>query len=262
MLGRMAVVAALGLVAFATGCGDDDDKKKSDQDPVVGVDGGSPDGEDGLGGRGMDGGLGLDGAVVTRDGGLSADGAVIGDGGCVLDPRFGCGQQTGSWIRYPNGLEIDLASGLAWAPAQAPSGAHGDDAWHYCQGLSIDGISEFELPTIDQVRTLAAGCADSVVGGSCRVAHEDCIGPECGTGDACKACEAGKGPHASGGYCRPEVGSCVTAWSLSACDSNGPTASCPTHRHWYYDVQTGGFGLSEVGSSLSGRCVARLATTN
>lgn len=244
-------------MVIAAGCGDDDEDKKVEAAPLDASTGHG--GEDGLG-RDMDARVEIDGERLS-DGGIGRlpDGALAGDGGCdVIDPHFGCGRQTGDWVRFESGLEVDRASGLAWAPVQAPSGAHGEDAAHYCQDLNLQGISEFSLPTIDQVRTLSAGCESARPGGGCRVAHGSCVGPECAAGDACRACEPGKGPHASGGYCRPELGECVNAWALTACDDLGPSGNCPSHRHWYYDVQTGSFALAELPTQLSGRCVARM----
>ena len=257
MLARSCLALALGFVVLA-GCGDDEkDERQTDnpgQDPT------------GMGGGDIDGGIGLDASTDgPRDATVLPDGRVIGadagDGGCdLIDPQFGCGRGTGTLVRFDDGLEIDRASGLAWAPAMPASGELGVNADQGCEGLSIGGIDEFTLPTIDQVRTLAAGCPASEPGGSCTVAHETCVGLECGTNaQTCKPCEVGKGPHESGGYCRPELAECVTAWSLTACDDNGPTASCPAHRHWFYDVKTGSFGLSQPNSKLAGRCVARIA---
>jgi len=260
MLARSCLALAFGVVVLA-GCGDDEkDAPKTDET--------RPENPTGSGGSTLDSGVGLD---ASHDGESDArvlpDGRVIGgdagDGGCdVLDPQFGCGVGTGSWVRFANGLEVDRANGLAWVPTMPLSGELGVNAGRGCTALSIAGIDEFDLPTIDQVRTLAAGCPASEPGGSCAVADATCVGPECGIdqGDGkCTPCEVGKGPHPSGGYCRPDVAECVTAWALTACDDNGPTASCPVHRHWYYDVTTGGFGLSQPDSQLAGRCVARIA---
>lgn len=262
MLARSCLILALGL-GVLTACGDDGDEGSPGTSPTDPTGMGNP--------PGLDSGIGLDaGLSGSADGGPSdggtrlLDGRVLGggDAGCaVSDPQLGCGEEKGAFVRFDNGIELDRTTGLAWAPVQMVSSAHGDEAERYCDELSLAGVDTFTLPTVDQLRTLAAGCADSATGGSCKLAAESCVDYSCGIEpDSCSACEVGKGPHASGGFCRPELADCVNTWSQNSCDDKGATEGCPTHRRWYYDGLVGSFALSQAGSPIHGRCVVRIAT--
>ncbi|MET0341963.1 MAG: hypothetical protein ABW252_13240 [Polyangiales bacterium] len=265
MLARSCLVLALGLGVLA-GCGDDEKDDGAPEAPTDPTGMGNPSGGD------IDGGLGLDAGSTSGDGGLASDGGLTlldgrvlgggqGDAGCALaDPQLGCGSANGGLVTFDNGIELDRATGLAWAPVPAATSMHGDEAEAYCEQLELGGIAAFELPTVDQLRTLAAGCADTVVGGSCKLAATACVDVACGLEpESCTVCEFGKGPHPGGGYCRPELANCVNSWAQTACDDNGPTETCAEHRRWYYDVAIGGFALSMSSSPIHGRCVARIA---
>lgn len=288
LMQRLAVGFALGLVALGgAACGDDDDNKEpvgADGSVVQDEDAALPEGPDGLPSTDMDGGgkLGLDAGLgggsadgsTAGDGAVGADGAVVGDGsigagatldggaradgGCdIVDERFGCGTVDGDWVRFDSGYELDRTRKQLWSPPRATRSD--DELYQECQALVHGGIDGFNLPTMNQIRTLAAGCATTQLGGSCPLETDVCIKSSCGLDEtACKACEPGKGPHASGGFCRPELGECTAMWSLDYCDDLSHGGDCTTHRHWYYDVKTGGFALADEGAVLAGRCVATL----
>lgn len=262
MLARSCLILALGLGVLG-GCGDDEKDDATPEAPNDPTGMGNPPGNDLDSGVGLDASVSADGgAGDAGDGGITLlDGRVLGgesDGGC--DPELGCGTANGDIVRFDNGIELDRTTGLAWAPVPAATAMHGDEAERFCEQLELGGISAFALPTVDELRTLAAGCADAVVGGSCKLAHDGCVDVSCGIDpESCTLCEFGKGPHPGGGYCRPELASCVNSWAQTACDDDGATESCPDHRRWYYDVAIGGFALSQSGSPIHGRCVARIA---
>jgi hypothetical protein len=105
------------------------------------------------------------------------------------------------------------------------------------------------------VRSLTAGCA-----ASCRLATDTCTGRQCNEACESAACEQGRGPHASGGYCRPELSVCSPVFTRDACDI-GDFSDCTVHQHWYFDPQTGIFRLVGVGQRVAGRCVAQVRGT-
>lgn len=259
-----------GATDAATGTGDAG-TPGGNRDGAVGTDGAvEMDGGD----TDMDGSLRLDGS--TEDAGASDDAGATGDGGAadagaqpadaaqmtdatvapdsgpqpgpcdIEDPRFGCGRVSGTWVQFDE-YSVDRATGLVWAPVNADQ----SDNQHTegCASPGFEGVGEFMLPTIDQVRTLAAGCEPS-----CELSSS-CTGEACQSG--CEACTGGQGPHASGGYCRPELEQCSPIFTRNACDL-GPRAGCDVHRHWYYDPATGLFDLVEPGMLVNGRCVAEI----
>jgi len=270
---RLAAHTVLGLIVLATAaCGDD---KKKDRDELM-ADGSIVDPDDEL----PSGDAGVDGAIGNIDGGVSIDAALpdgaiavdagdaaadaasadaaAGDGGCDLDdPRFGCGRvsQNDDWVRFDNGLEIDRETGLGWSPTL--SGVTDDELVSICDQLSLSGLADFRIPEIRDVRTLAAGCPQTLPEGVCQV--QTGAQPRASTG--CGPCNPAVNapPHASGSYCRPEVPDCALLWTLTHCGPND--SDCPTHEHWFYIPSTGavelhGYG-TPVATSARGRCVAR-----
>lgn len=199
----------------------------------------------------------VDGAMVDaasevdagRDAG--ADGAVP----CTInDPRFGCGTRLSiDWIHFASGLDIDTKYGRAWSPVIAASSFQGVRS--ACAALEVDRIVNFEAPEVDDVRTLAAGCAATVPGGSCAVQSGVVLPSQAGS---C-SCDTGVGPN-QGKFCRTEVPDCETLWTATECGL--VNAECPTPRSWFYDVRNGALVLSEPGQPIASgaraRCVAAI----
>lgn len=213
------------------------------------VGGGSDDGS-----VGNDGGGAADAAAdaAVRDAG--GDGAVPCD---VNDRRFGCGtRRSVDSIHFASGLDIDTKYGRAWSPPIRASSFQGVRS--ACAALVVNGISNFEAPEVDDVRTLAAGCAATVPGGSCEVESGVVLPSEAG---AC-ACGAGVGPN-GGRFCRPDVPSCETLWTVTECGV--ASTECPTPRSWFYDVRTGSLVLAgpnePIAQQAQARCVAAINYT-
>jgi hypothetical protein len=206
--------------------------------------------------------IAADGSVATVPGTLDAaapgtdGGAVTTPGNCdVNDPRLGCGTAVSdTWVRYDNGYEGDRASGLLWSPVVTLSDI-GGDLGAYCITLTLDGATHiFDIPYMDAVRTLAAGCDATESGGSCQVRGDETLPSQ---GSTC-SCDSATGPHAAGGFCRTEVSSCATLWSQTYC---GPNNECPEYSSWFYDASNGSVVLAsftgELAKSAKGRCVTQ-----
>lgn len=258
-----------GATDAATGSGDGGTPGSDgavEMDGAVELDAGDTDAGD----TDMDGSLVVDGSTddagADGDGGAEDAGAQPGDaaqrmdasgdpdGGpdaepapCdIEDPRFGCGRVSGTWVQFDE-YSVDRETGLVWAPVNPDQ----SDNQHTegCANPDFEGVDDFMLPSIDQARTLAAGCDPS-----CELSSS-CTGEACQSG--CEACTVGQGPHASGGYCRPELEQCSPIFTRDACDL-GPSAGCAMHQHWYYDPATGLFDLVEPEMLVDGRCVAQI----
>ena len=206
MLARSCLILALGLGVLA-GCGDDESDDRTPGQP-------DPTGSGNPPGSGIDGGIDA-GAPGSSDAGSSdgsitlVDGRVLGgsDGGCdIADPELGCGQASGSVVRFANGLELDRATGLAWAPAQAPSGGHGDGAW---RTPDLTGAAWTIRPADIDRWHARAGC-EPPYGRSCQIAHET-RRPRCESTRLCMPCESASAAQ----YRRTasQMDTCVTAWA-------------------------------------------------
>ena len=183
--------------------------------------------------------------------GDAAGGSVVDAEVCeVRDRRFGCGVVRGSLVEFQTGYTVDRETRLVWAPKVDPLSDNQET--DTCNAETFNGVDEFVLPTIDQVRTLTAGCS-----ASCRLASESCTGQQCNEECLAEACTAGGGPHASGGYCRSELVDCLPMFTRDSCNI-GDFSDCSVHQHWYFDPSTGVFRLVGEGQRVAGRCVARL----
>jgi hypothetical protein len=194
-----------------------------------------------------------DAGSVVADGGssLDASSAPIDAGPCPINhPTYGCGRGVGNgWVVFDNGLEIDRVNRKAWTPVVE---VLDDDALRdLCSPLSLGGLTGYDMPQMSDVRTLAAGCAATVPGGSCQVDQNMVLLDEAGD---C-ACSGGVGPN-NGKFCRPEVSDCETIWVWTHTDETG------WYQHWFYDVDTGSIVPEQVGVGIAvpakGRCVRDL----
>lgn len=151
-------------------------------------------------------------------------------------PVYGCGQRwslpndpSGDWIEFSSGLHVDLETGTGW---MAPGGSlTRDELAAACSTLTVNGVGGWSVPTIDQTRELAAGCATTAPGGSCALSDPSCLSQSCG---ACSSCLGGSGP-AVGLYCRPNVRICFGLRTRSACSDCGEASD------WSYGVSNGNF---------------------
>lgn len=271
MYGPSGRIAATSIALTVLACGDDG---KTHVDQGQQADPGKPtaaarcsDPSPAVGG-GIDAGLTpqtspLDGSLLTvgagAGGGLDAsepegDAQVHCD---VNDPRYGCGTALGpNWLRFEGGLEIDRRYERGWSPVFDVQNM--TDLVARCAGLRMRGIAvgQFKVPAITDVRTLAGGCDNTVLGSSgCRVTSGTYPPAEAGT---C-SCDTCVGPN-NGKFCLPDVPECVSLWTETICEG---TPECPKREVWIYDVSTGAVGLSPVAdleqlTSVKGRCFAGL----
>jgi|GEM_PF-923941 len=105
-----------------------------------------------------------------------ADGYCTHDSGpTFLDSAAGLEWQ---WLIYPLSLTDQFGT---WAEANSA-----------CSDLTLDGKSDWRLPTISELRTLIGGCPGSEDGGSCNLT-DSCTAGECYT-EGCYGCEDYEGP--------------------------------------------------------------------
>jgi len=108
----------------------------------------------------------------------------------------------------------DSTSGLMWQVTSTVGTMNWSNAKSHCQGLGLDGHSDWRLPTISELRSLIRGCDDTETGGDCGVTDE-CLDSSC-LDSPCDGCSSGGGP-AGGCYWPSEMeGTCSWYWSSSA----------------------------------------------
>ena len=87
----------------------------------------------------------------------------------------------------------DNETGYTWSEAVHWE-MNRSDAINYCDSLTEDGISNWRLPTISELRTLVINCPATETGGQCQVT-DDCLESLC-SDDSCSGCEwAGDGKY-------------------------------------------------------------------
>ena len=101
--------------------------------------------------------------------------------------------------------------------------------------------------SLDEARTLAAGCADNEPGGSCPISDPDCLSTSCATTD-CASCLGGAGPK-DGSYCKVDVSFCTHFHTSSVCTDCSPTAD------FIYVTANGYFSTLDVTSLVTTVCV-------
>jgi hypothetical protein len=108
----------------------------------------------------------------------------------------------------------DPTSGLMWENPPNAGAEDWTDAHSYCWYLDIGGYSDWEVPTISELRTLIRGCPETVTGGACGVT-DSCLSSSCEDDGVCWSCSASEGP-ADGCYWPDEMqGPCSVYWSSS-----------------------------------------------
>jgi hypothetical protein len=274
MLDRTTFSFLFAALLLSTACSDDN-KDETPEDDDGGVvtgekEGGVLPGADG--GADLDSSLvtDIDGRVVLPDGqvvepdGALPDGATSsGDassltdasgldasGPCeVNDPKYGCGTLSGTtWVSFPD-FEVDLTNKVAWT--KPVTVVDDDQLAGICPTLTNGGFA-WELPQMEDVRKLAAGCAETVPGGSCQVYLDEVLTTNAGD---CTCDASLVGPN-QGKFCRPEVPECETFWVWTHTYETG------VYQHWFYDVKTGNIVPEYVAVGIAleakGRCVHAL----
>jgi len=191
------------------------------------------------------------GEVIVNAGCADADDATIdfqsGEFQACLHWRdLGGGQ---GWIQYDTGFHYDLTTSLGWVISTASSLTVAQAA-DFCASLEIAGLSDWRLPTINEARSLAGGCANTAPGGSCTIADSSCLNATCGLGAECTSCVYGAGPHGpSHDYCRAEAAVCIVMHTSSLCPD------CTTPGDWRYSPINGNFFSSSVDETTFPVCV-------
>ena len=168
--------------------------------------------------------------------------------GCLHWRDLGDGQ---GWIHYETygGFHYDLSTSLGWV-LRTTSTVTLAEAADFCANFSVVGLSEWRLPTIDEARALAGGCANTAPGGSCPLSDSSCLSSDCGLGSACSSCQFGSGPHLPGNdYCRADALLCSSFHTTSSCPD------CPTPGDWRYNPGNGNFFSASVDQALFPVCV-------
>jgi hypothetical protein len=165
-------------------------------------------------------------------------------GGCIHVNQVTPGH---GWVAYES-FGVDIASGLAFV--QKNDIKNHDDIATACAAMNVQGVSNWRLPTIDEARLLAAGCAPTAPDGTCPLNDPGCLDSSCGfKSPECESCFGNQGPHKSKGYCRPEVPFCLNAATSSACPD------CATPGFWTYGVINGNFYSAKTSDTMFTICV-------
>jgi hypothetical protein len=172
-------------------------------------------------------------------------------------PSYGCGHKydanpgdADAWIRYDAGFHVDVATGLGWA---LPAGSHNAaGAAAACDAFSVAGLTSWRMPTIDEARMLAGGCAPTASGGSCPLSDPSCLLQSCGwASPACDSCTASGGPN-SGQYCKADVAICTFFHTSSVCGDCSDAATTD----WVYIPINGNFYPFSSATSIPTACVS------
>ena len=156
---------------------------------------------------------------------------------------YGCGHRFDAnpndgdaWITYDAGFHVDVATGLGWA---FPGGFRSASAAaSECDALTVAGLADWRMPTIDDARTLAGGCAPTMAGGTCPLHDPSCLTLSCGQQQpACSSCLGGAGPHPDHGYCKVDVAVCTHFHTSSLCSDCGDASA----KNWIYGPSNGNF---------------------
>ena len=122
-----------------------------------------------------------------------------------------------------------------------------NDAKTYCDNLNLDGLDDWRLPTISELRSLIRGCDATVTGGACTVT-DDCLDSTCWNA-ACDGCDPLAGPGSGGAYWPDEM-SGVISWYWSSSPLPNPADVA-----WLVNFGNGLVGSNSIGTgSVSVRC--------
>lgn len=89
-------------------------------------------------------------------------------------------------VTYPGKLNGNTSSDLKWSKI-APKPMMWNEAKKYCENLNEDGYSDWELPTISELRTLIKNCPLTEAGGECKVT-DSCLSYKNCRNNACSGC--------------------------------------------------------------------------
>ena len=170
----------------------------------------------------------------------------------------------------------DNKTNLCWQDPQKDAYDNSDggvtpaDAQRYCSGISLEGYSDWRVPTVDELRTLIRGDAGTVTGGSCPMhdnsTSKDMLNPACLniTEFGGPSVETGEGcywiPELEGTCNKPDPGDKGHALEYMS------STQCPDEptKGWYGTVlfDNGGVCWNEINTLADVRCVRDAPTKN
>jgi hypothetical protein len=164
---------------------------------------------------------------------------------------YGCGHETDKvpgggdgWIFYDMGFYFDELTGTAWTPVDTVGSVA--TATKFCDDLVIGKLSDFKIPTIDQVRaSFAAGCAPTAPGGTCPIHDPDHLSTMELYGNICSSCQGGLGKD----YWPDNAPFHTWIRTSSLC------SDCAEASGWLYGPGNGNFAAIPIGDALGVSCV-------
>jgi uncharacterized protein (TIGR02145 family) len=157
--------------------------------------------------------------------------------------KAGCNTSTGKCNPWK-----DPDTGLTWSSVgigESPNSSNRfdwDEARKYCNSLEENGLTDWHLPTINELRTLIQNCSGTVTGGSCGVTDSCLSFSSCWSKESCYSCSYDE----SGGYSK--LGDTSWFWSSSV------QSEVPSYR-WLVLFDDGSVGNLNVENNLYVRCV-------
>jgi len=94
--------------------------------------------------------------------------------------------------------DADVSDSLTWQDPPSSDALTWEEAIAYCEELKFNGVDDWRLPTISELRSLIQGCEWTETNGTCRVT-DDCTEWDCWN-NACRGCEYLEGPGSGGAY--------------------------------------------------------------
>lgn len=124
-------------------------------------------------------------------------------------------------------------TGLTWMVNPPKENVDWQQAAEFCDELELDGQSDWRLPTIDELRSLLLGWANTVKGGPCGVTDQ-CLKPDCNS-DKCDGSMFDKGPTNECYWVIGLQGSCSMYWSSSVVEGDDTSVWNVNYFNGYVD---------------------------
>ncbi len=149
------------------------------------------------------------------------------------------------------GIWPDPDTALTWQNPGSDMLYTWQEAVTYCEQLTLAGYTDWRLPTMNELRTLADGCPTIAPGGDCSVGEGDCTSWSC-RNEACYACAPMEGPD-EGCYWTAEIedlcdSNAAKAWSATLQSDNNDYA-------WYVNYLFGNITTDSLTNYQGARCV-------
>lgn len=160
--------------------------------------------------------------VPNADADAGADANVPEEAGAETDADADAGADAD--VPEPAECWTDPATQLTWQAEQAPGYIDWDAAVAYCGDLDLCGLTDWELPTISELRSIIRGCPATETGGACGVTDACTNGVSCWSKE-CTGCMPGAG-SVNGCYWPASFsGACYWYWSSTWAWSSGPSTN-------------------------------------